>query len=449
MQPSDGTKEGRQLRLFQMRLEQIISAEHPLSKLARAIDWGVFEREFGSLYVEDVGRPGLPIRLMVGLHYIKYSYNESDEGVLAGFLENPYWQYFCGNEYFEHELQLDSSSMTKWRKRVGSAGIEKLLQETVETAKRGKQLSQRHVARVNVDTTVQEKAIAFPTDARLYFKMLKALVRLARVRGIVLRQSYERVGKKALVKQGRYSHARQEKRAQRETRKLKTYLGRVMRDLGRKAPAGDEELDRQLGLARRLLEQQRHDSGKLYSVHAPEVECIAKGKAHKRYEFGCKVALVSTSRDNWVVGIEALHGNPYDGHTLEASLQQVKRITGWQPGSAYCDRGYRGTAGTIDGTVVHVTRRKSTSISRSQWRWYKRRNAIEPMFGHLKAAFRMDRNRLKGKEGDRVNAILAGCGYNMRKLLRAFFLPFFWVLNFEAHQPCFDCKPADNVLWAA
>lgn len=449
MQPKDRSKEGKQLRFFQTRLEEIVSREHPLYKLSHEIDWTVFEKEFGQMYVEAVGRPGLPIRLMVGLHYLKYTYNESDESVLAVFLENPYWQYFCGNEYFEHTLGLDDSSMTKWRKRIGSEGIEQLLKETLETAKRSKQLTRRHLERVNVDTTVQEKAVAFPTDARLYYKMLLRLVKLAKSRGIVLRQSYERVGKKALAKQGRYRHARQEKRAQRETRKLKTYLGRVIRDMGRKAAGADEELSAQLGFAQRLLQQQRHDKNKIYSVHAPEVECISKGKAHKRYEFGCKVAMVSTSKDNWVVGIEALHGNPYDGHTLEGSLKQVSRLTGWEPGSAYVDKGYKGNAGTVQDTVVHIAGRRSKSITRSQWKWYKRRSAIEPIFGHLKSDYRMDRNKLKGKEGDRINAVLAACGYNMRKLLRAFFLPIFWVLNLRSKPHVQTCWPLEIMLTAA
>jgi IS5 family transposase len=409
----------------------------------------VFEQEFGSLYVENVGRPGKSIRLLVGLHYLKYTYSESDESVVERFLENPYWQYFCGFEYFQHELPIDPSSLTRWRKRVGAEGMEKLLKESVETAKRGKLISRREVERVNVDTTVQEKAIAFPTDARLYYKMLKTLVRAAKKRGIELRQSYERVGKKALARQGRYRHARQMKRAKRETKKLKTYLGRVSRDIQRKAPAPDESLNKKLALAQRLLKQQRHDKGKLYSIHAPEVECIAKGKAHKQYEFGCKVSMVSTSKNNWVIGINALHGNPYDGHTLEAALQQAKRIIGWQPVNAYCDRGYRGNAGKIDGTQVHIVGRRKKSISRSGWRWFRRRAAIEPMFGHLKAENRMDRNLLQGKEGDRINAILSGCGYNMRKLLRAFFLLFLKWFFFDRKGRKPFGKTAEPVLFAA
>lgn len=449
MQPKDRSKAGRQLGFFQTRLEDLVDAQHPLRKLADAIEWPAFKAEFGALYVESVGRPGLPIRLMVGLHYLKYTYDLSDQGVLAGFLENPYWQYFCGNEYFEHSLPLDESSLTRWRKRVGTDGVEKLLQETLETAKRGRQLNDSHLERVNVDTTVQEKAIAFPTDSRLYYKMLLHLVGLAKRRGIALRQSCVRIGKKALTKQGRYGHARQLKRARREQRKLKTYLGRVVRDIGRKAPDADQELREKLDMAQRLVRQQRHDKNKLYSVHAPEVECISKGKAHKQYEFGCKVAVVSTSKDNWVVGIEALHGNPYDGHTLEGSLRQVERLTGVQPASAYVDKGYRGNAGTVNNTAVHIARSRGKSMSRSQWKWYKRRSAIEPIIGHLKSDCRMDRNRLKGKEGDRINALLAASGYNMRKLLRAFFLFISRRLNLESKLLCNSWQPSEILLKAA
>jgi IS5 family transposase len=200
------------------------------------MDWSIFEQEFGPLYVENFGRPGLPIRLVVGLHYLKYAYNESDESVVERLLENPYWQYFFGFEYFEHEVPLDPSSLVRWRRRVGSEGMEKLLKETVETAKRRRFLKAGHVGRVNVDTTVQEKVVAFPTDARLYHKMRRVLVRMAKREGIELRQSFERLSKRALQMQGRYSHARQMKRAKRETKKLRVYLGRVLRDLQRKCP---------------------------------------------------------------------------------------------------------------------------------------------------------------------------------------------------------------------
>ena len=427
MRPRSLAETGSQGDLFRAHLDQVLNREHPLYVLANQMDWSIFEQEFGPLYVEGLGRPGLPIRLVVGLHYLKYAYNESDESVVERFLENPYWQYVCGFEYFQHEFPLDPSSLVRWRRRVGSKGMEKLLKETVETAKRKGLMKARHLERVNVDTTVQEKAVAFPTDARLYHKMRRALVRMAKREGIELRQSFERLSKRALQMQGRYSHARQMKRAKRETRKLRVYLGRVLRDLQRKCPNAGGVWQHLFSIANRIMGQQRADHHKLYSIHAPEVECISKGKVHKRYEFGCKVAVVSTSRENWVVGIDAMHGNPYDGHTLEQSIEQMERVTGWRPSDAYCDRGYRGVKAEIGETKVHLTNKRKGSLSRSAWRWLRRRAAIEPVIGHLKSDTRLDRNYLLGEEGDRINAILSGCGFNVRKLLRAFFLfLFFW-----------------------
>ncbi len=310
----------------------------------------------------------------------------------------------------------------KWRRRIESKGMEKLLQATIEAAICKGLIKPVDTRRVNVDTTVQEKAVAFPTDARLYQKMRRALVRAARGRGIGLRQSYERPGKKALLMQGRYSHARQMRRAARQTRKLKTYLGRVYRDIGRKAVDMDEALKSPMATTERLLNQQRHDKQKLYSIHEPAVECMAKGKVHKRYEFGNKVSVVSTSKSNWIVGTQALHGNPYDGHTLEGELKQMQRLVGKMPKEAYCDKGYRGADKSVEGVEVHLPKKRK-NMTRSLRRWLKRRSAIEPVIGHLKGGNRMDRNYPKGTEGDKMNALPAACGYNLRKLIRAFFLP--------------------------
>ena len=404
--------------MFKSRLGQILNDRHPLFRLAGEIDWSFFEAEFGPLYVANVGRPGAPIRLLVGLHYLKHAFNESDESVVARFLENPYWQYFCGFEYFQHDLPVDPTTLVKWRQRIGPSGLEKLLEATIETAKRRGQVWGQHFKRVNVDTTVQEKAIAFPTDARLYHKARRRLVKAARERGIKLRQSYVRLGQKALVMNGRYGHARQMKRAKREQKKLKVYLGRVIRDIRRKCLQPDDKLSRLLQLAERIHGQQRQDKNKVYSLDAPEVECIAKGKAHRKYEFGCKVSVVTTSKDNWVVGVQALHGNPYDGHTLKGALDQAARLTGYQPEEAYCDRGYKGTPPIIDGTAVKLAGRKKKGLKPWHWKWFKRRNAIEPVIGHLKTGHRLNRNFLKGRIGDEVNAILAGCGFNLAKLLR-------------------------------
>ncbi len=421
MKPKKSASDDPQGSLFQVELVKIIDMSHPLAILAGKIDWNVFENAFGAHFCEDNGAPGKPVRLMAGLHYLKHAFNLSDELTVERWTENPYWQYFCGMKYFEHEMPIHPTSMTRWRKKVGDAGMEKLLAETISVGLKTKAITPRSIASVNVDTTVQEKAIAYPTDARLYHAMRGKLVKLAKRWGIGLRQSYERVSKRALLLSGRYFHARQAKRAKREVRRLKTWLGRVTRDIERRI-SGDgflkEAFADLLPLARRLLEQARSSKNKLYSIHAPEVECIAKGKAHKKYEFGNKASFVSTNRECFVLGALGLHDNPYDGHTLPASMEQAQRLCGsHRIREAFVDRGYRGSG--YEGEVaVHIcdgNRRKNLSSRLKRLR--KRRSAIEPLIGHMKNDGRLGRNYLLGKAGDRLNVILCACGQNLRLLL--------------------------------
>jgi len=427
------TEQIPQADMFRLRLDQMLNQRHALYKLTVQIDWNAAEIKFGSLYSEE-GRPGIPIRVMVGLHYLKHTYNLSDEEVVAQWAENPYWQYFCGETYFQHQLPIDPSQMTRFRKRIGDAGCEFMLGLTIQAGIITKTVSVASLAVVNVDTTVQEKAISFPTDARLYHKARGALVRAAKRIGIPLRQSYERVSQLALAKNGRYAHARQMQRARREQKRLRTYLGRVIRDIERKLPEEHmAKMSQQLHLAKRILTQQRHDRGKVYSIHAPEVECIAKGKAHKPYEFGIKVGIVSTSKESFVVGMKSLPGNPYDGHTLSASLAQVERLTGALPKEAYVDRGYKGHG--VDDTAVWIAgaRRGVTAAIKKK---LKRLNAVEPVIGHMKNDGRLGRNFLKGEEGDAINALLCGAGHNLRKILRqlALLLPHIWHVLFRYLQ---------------
>ena len=399
-------------------LKDLLNAEHPLYRLAAVINWQMFEAEFGKLYAEGLGRPALPTRLLVGLHYLKHLAQVSDEAVVASWVENPYWQYFCGEQHFQHRFPCDPSSLVRWRQRVGADGVEKLFRETLEAAQRAQALKPAEINCVNVDTTVQEKAIAFPTDARLYHKARRVLVRLARQLHFRLRQSYERVGKKALVRQGRYGAAQQLKRARRETKKLRVYLGRVLRNVERYCGPLREPQARLLITARRILEQQREDHGKVYSLQAPEVECIAKGKAHRRYEFGCKVRIVTTSKAGWIVGIDAEHGNPYDGATLRAAISQVEKLTGVKPEEAFADKGYRGSEHHPEGVAVYLSGRKN--LSGRLTKLLRRRAAIEPVIGHMKQDHGMERNHLLGTAGDRINAMLSGCAWNLKKLWREF-----------------------------
>ena len=410
--------------LFRSQLSQIINLSHPLCRLSEKVNWERLVDKIDEVYDDGVGQPPLPTRLMAGLHYLKYTFDESDETVVERWVENPYWQYFCGYEYLQHELPCDPTSLTRWRQRVGDKLVA-LLEETLLVAQENKVLKRTTLKHVNVDTTVQEKAITFPTDAKLYQKMRVKLVREAQKQGIRLRQSYRFVGKKALIMQGRYATARQMKRAAKQTRKLKTYLGRVVRDIQRKDRTQSEAMNTLLSLAQRLLKQQRSDTNKLYSIHEPEVKCIAKGKIHKPYEFGQKASFVSTSKGNWIVGAQSLPNNPYDGHTLNKALEQVEALTQIIPEFAYVDQGYRGH-GVKGKTKVHIVGRIPKSASRRVRAWMKRRSSIEPIIGHLKTDYRLSRNYLKGEPGDHANVILAASAYNFAKLLKWFYCVFFF-----------------------
>jgi len=423
--------------LFRSQLSQILKISHPLCTLADKINWSRIEDKIEVVYSPGCGHPALPTRLLAGLHYLKYTFDESDESVVERWVENPYWQYFCGYEQLQHDLPLHPTTLVKWRNRVGNK-LEALLEEILAVAMETKALKPHALKHVNVDTTVQEKAIAFPTDARLYQKMRVRLVREAHKREIPLRQSFKKVGKKAFILQGRYASAKQMKRAAKQTRKLKTYLGRLTRDIQRKAPLMDEELTRLIERSIRLLKQKRSDKNKLYSVHEPEVRCIAKGKIHKRYEFGSKASFVTTSKDNWVVSAQSLD-NPYDGHTLDSALNQVSKLTGITPQDAYCDMGYRGH-GLKGDTKVHLVGKIPKRATKSLRKWMKRRAAVEPIIGHLKSDYRLNRNHLKGRAGDHANVVLAAAAYNMAKLLAWFY----WPQYFQALFRPFNLKITRN-----
>jgi IS5 family transposase len=434
--------------LFRTRLENIIDLKHPLVRLAHETDWSFYEAAIEPLYA-DHGRPGIPVRFMVGLHILKHTFNLSDEEVCDRWVENPYFQYFTGEEYFRHDLPHDRSSMTRWRARVSEEQLARLLQESLRIAHQSGALRTRDLRQAIVDTTVQPKAITFPTDAKLIYRAIVRLAKQARRWGIELRQSYVRVGKLALMKSQRYAHAKQFRRHRREVRFLRTRLGRVIRDIDRKI-AGNASLEgafhNELALARRVRDQQRRQTGpKVYSLHAPEVECIGKGKAHKPYEFGCKVAVATTNAraagGQFVTFIAALHGNPYDGHTLKATIAGVTAITGLEPERAFVDKGYRGHDYDKPTRVYRSGQRRG--LTPSIKRQLKRRSAIEPVIGHMKEDGRLGRNFLHNRHGDRLNAILCGVGQNVRLLLRWFELLLAFVLArlYDALSPARG-KPA-------
>jgi IS5 family transposase len=409
-----------QLDLFRAHFDQLLNPNHPLVILSQKIDWARFDAAFAEFYSDDMGAPAKATRLLVALHYLKHAFSESDESLVARWVENPYWQYFCGFTTMQHELPLHPTTMVKWRKRVGADKLAMLLQETIALALREKQVSPQELQQVNVDTTVQEKNITYPTDSNLFYKAIVKLAKAAKSRGVRLRQSYVRVAKIAAIKASRCAHAKQFRRMQRQLRFLRTRLGRVLRDFGRMVAHPDEALRDLLKLCWRLFRQQPQDKHKLYSLDEPEVECISKGKAHKRYEFGQKISIATTNRRNWVLAAMLCPDNPYDGHTLQATLAAAERNSGVRPTAAFVDKGYRGH-GCHGDTQIHIAGASNKDASRILRKRRRRRSAIEPLIGHMKSDHRMGRCFLKGLLGDAINAVLAAAGTNFRKLLRCVF----------------------------
>lgn len=418
-------RESGQNDLFRARLDQIVDLNHPLAKLARQVDWPFLEERFGDAYTDVAGRPPLPTRLMAGLAILKHTYNLSDEGLCDRWIENPYYQLFCGEEFFRHDLSFDRSSLTRWRHRMGEEKIIVLIQESLNVATRTGAAKPSDFNQLIVDTTVQPKAVAFPTDAKLLHRARERLVRLAKTHGIDLRQSYQRIGKHALIAHQRYAHAKQFKRANKALKSLRTQLGRVMRDIQRKIE-GDQDKEmifaQALSLALTIRQQQQRQRGKkIYSYHAPEVECIAKGKSHRPYEFGTKVSLATplhpSKGGQFIAHTKALPGNPYDGHTLQTVLPEIENQLGIMIKRIVADRGYRGHKAPDEYKFKIYISGQKRGVTDAIKRDLKRRSAIEPVIGHAKSDHRMDRNYLKGQQGDAINAVLAAAGYNFRRLL--------------------------------
>ncbi len=420
-------KKDRQDDLFRPRLENIIDPRHELVKLAALIDWDGLESDLSGFYCADNGRPAGSVRLMTGLCFLKDIKGLSDEEVCAAWCENPYFQHFCGETFFQHRFPVEPPSLSIFRGRIGEEGMECLLGETIKVGLQSGTISKRDFACVTVDTTVQEKAVHFPTDVRLCHRAREALVRLAKTQDIPLRQSYSRKGKQAQFMANRYMAARQVKRARKKIKEVRNYLGRVIRNIQSAAEQGhilSPALETALAKAQVAYNQTLNPAtkNKLYSWHAPEIECIAKGKAHKKYEFGCKASYATTNKSNFIVGAMALHGKPYDGHTLKTVLAQIEGLTGVKPREVQADLGYRGHGIKDDDMEIILARRKR-GITPAKRKRQKRRNAIEPIIGHCKNDRKIGpRNWLKGRIGDKINAISMAIGFNMRKILRKIFL---------------------------
>ena len=451
---------------FRSRLDQMIDLRHPLAVLSARLPWasieaavapkvahqakpakrvagvdlaGAFEGEFGG-GISPAGRPRLPIRLMVSLLYLKNSFNLSDEELVERWAENVQWQFFGGMDYYEPRLPCDATQIGRFRRLLGEDGLEHLLKATIECAVHIKAVRPADLERVIVDSTVQSKAVAHPVDSRLLEIARHKVISAAKRAGIACKQTYAKEGKTLCRKAGGYGHAKQFKRLRKTVKRQRTILGVVMREVQRKldadqaavaaggtpanepgSPKALSDLAMWLQRAERIRTQERNSKNKLYALHAPEVECISKGKARNPYEFGVKVSLVVTHKQGLMVGARSFPGNPYDGHVLSAQLEQTSNLLqdlGRSPKQVIVDLGYRGVDADNPGVQI-IHRGKYKSLDRHEKRLLKRRQAIEPLIGHVKADHRMDRCWLQGALGDALHALSCAAGYNIRWLLRA------------------------------
>ena len=415
MKPKAPSREKQGCFLYQDLLEQL-NPRHSLLALAKKLPWDLFEKEFAQFYA-TVGRPAKPIRLMVGLLLLKQIENLSDERVVEAWVQNPYYQAFCGIERFQWQMPCDPSDLVHFRKRIGEKGVEKIFQASV--ALHGKTSLEREVV---IDTTVQEKNITFPTDTKLRVKVMSRCWKLAEEEKLQLRRSYRRELKKTL-RIIRFSKQKDQKQVAAAIRRVRTMANALLRDVMRKLPANSlAARQEELANYRRAVNQQRHDKNKIYSLHELDVLCIAKGKEHKKYEFGAKAGIAMTKTTCIIVGAKSFSHNPYDADTLKEILPQIEAVRGKVPVTAYCDRGFRGRK-RVAGTAIVLPEApgpKTSEYDRRKARYnFGRRSAIEPVIGHLKNEFRLARNYLKGVIGDAINLLLASAAFNCRKWMRA------------------------------
>jgi len=410
-------------------IEQQIDLHRPLCTLSRVINWNKFETEFKNLYSENMGAPAKPIRLMVGLHILKHLRNLSDESVVEQWGENLYYQYFCGETIFRPQQPCASSELVHFRDRIGSAGMELILQESIRVQTldsdgnhkpKGSGWKEKEMI---ADTTVHEKNITFPTDDKLYKKIIGKCVGIAQKEQLELRQSYSRTVRKLSYRQRFRRSKRNMHLARKADKKIKTIAGRLVREMERKlSPEQMSKYSVEIELFKRVLNQKKDDKNKIYSLHEPQTQCISKGKAHKRYEFGSKGSLMIGKESGIIFGALNIEKNDYDGHTLGLAMEQFKRLNGYEPRKIIADLGYRGIKkiGRTEVVTPNMGAGRTKYQKQRQRNEHRRRASIEGKISHVKYDFRMHRNYYKGISGDHINIVLAAAASNFKRWLRIY-----------------------------
>ena len=405
----------KQLSLFSS-LGDMLNHQHPLFQLSHKINWQRFDDAFSPLYCSTNGRPAHPVRLMCGLLILKHLRNVSDETVVLQWSENAYYQYFCGQLEFTPQEPCDASDLVHFRKRIGEKGMEIILAESIRV--NTDKDDEDHFDTAFIDSTVQEKNITYPTDAKLHKKIIRNVLKIAHDKSLALRQSYTRTLKGIYRSQRFRNHPKNRKKALKADRKLKTIAGRLVRELERNL-GGRNGYEKMFELYYRVLAQNRKSRNKVYSLHEPDVVCISKGKEHKKYEFGNKVSILR-SWSGLILGACSFR-NEYDGHTIQKTLEQVQRMTGKHIDNLAADRGYRGVRQIGDTRILipDVPKARDTYYQkRKKHKLFCKRAGIEPTIGHLKEDHRLSRNFYKGVKGDTINVLLAAAAYNFKRAMR-------------------------------
>ena len=437
-----------QKNLFQPLLCEFINMNHKLVLLANQIKWTQMEKEFVPLY-SKTGTPSKPIRLMAGLLMLKQMYNLGDETIMEAYVRDPYMQYFCGEAHFRWDNPCDPSDLVHFRKRIGEKGVEFIFKQSVLLF--GKQAQEKEIC---VDTTAQEKNISYPTDTKLHVKIIKRCNKIAQKENIKQRQRYSRKVKQYLLESRFGHHPKRKKQSQRAQRKIKTIARRLVNELERRLPEERIMIYRkEIEIFKKVIYQKRNDKNKTYSLHEPDVSCIAKGKSHKPYEFGSKVSIARTKSNGIIVAVKSFTGNPHDSKTIESTLEQHNEITGIRAQTAIVDRGY--VEQTINGTQILKPdngKGRTAYEKRKNRKRFRCRAAIEATISHLKNQYRMGRNYLKGIIGDQINALMAAAAWNfmkwMREMASSFLFFFFQLLVqvkkfFQIHLE----NPKNNLKW--
>lgn len=396
---------------FYSTFEEQLNSNHGLYKLANEIQWGFFDTAFSKHYSATHGAPAKPIRLMVSLLILKQVRNLSDESVVEQWAENSYYQYFSGEQCFCSSIPCVPTELVEFRKRIGKEGMELILKESIRVNG-----DDANDSNLSGDTTIQEKNITYPTDDKLYKKIIDKCQSIAKDEDIELRQSYTQTIKKLSIIQRLRKNKGGDVKARKASKKIKTIAGRLVREIERKLPSGNlQHYLNDLALYHKILSQKKGDSNKTYSIHEPHVKCYTKGKQHKRFEFGSKVSILVTQKRGVIVGALNFNSTEHDSKTLPLALEQHKRLTNTQAENIYLDRGYRGPK-VVNGVNIH-TPKPDKNITKTKRNRHKRRAAIEPVIGHLKSDYRLNRNFLKGIIGDEINVLLSAAAMNFKRVM--------------------------------